>query len=83
MDAMYMCSPRVEEGGLVRRNWWRFYRPNEEPERYATQLISVDAAFKGDDSSDFVSIQVWGKVGNDYYLRYCLNQHLDFPATVQ
>ena len=100
--ALYQCSPRQEEGNLVRRNWFRFYAPRrqgvgnreqevgsgvteyvEEPEIYGTEMISVDASFKGDDGSDFVSIQVWGKRGQDYYLRYCLNKRLNFPDTVE
>ena len=55
----------------------------EEPETYGTEIISVDASFKGDDTSDFVSIQVWGKRAQDYFLRYCLNKRLNFPETVQ
>ena len=100
--ALYQCSPRQEEGNLVRRDWWRFYAPRrkgtgyrgqdtekssvdcvEEPENYGTELISVDASFKGDDSSDYVSIQVWGKKAQDYFLRYCLNKRLNFPDTVE
>ena len=100
--ALYQCSPRQEEGNIVRRNWFRFYEPRgqktgnrakgigsrdseyvEEPESYGTELISVDASFKGDDSSDFVSIQVWGKRAQDYYLRYCLNKRLNFPDTLE
>ena len=42
----------------------------------------MDAAFKGGDDNDCVSIQVWGKLGENYYLRYCLNRRLDFPATL-
>ena len=42
----------------------------------------MDAAFKGAEDNDFVAITVWGKRGNDYYLRYCLNRHLDFPGTL-
>ncbi len=80
-QALYQCSPRVEGGNLIRRSWWRYYQPKDEP-TYATQLISVDAAFKGEDSNDFVAITVWGKVGEDYYLRYCLNKHLDFTGTL-
>jgi predicted phage terminase large subunit-like protein len=30
-----------------------------------------------------VAIEVWSKRGAFYYLRYCLNRHMDFPATVQ
>jgi predicted phage terminase large subunit-like protein len=80
--ALYQCSPRCEEGNLVQRSWWKFYDPEEEI-AFGTELISVDASFKGDDTSDYVSIQVWGKRGNDFYLRYCLNKRLNFPDTVE
>ena len=43
----------------------------------------MDAAFKDKESNDYVAIQVWGKRGIDYYLRYSLNKHMDFPATLQ
>lgn len=79
--ALYMCSPRIEAGNLIHRDWWRIYDP-EETKLFGTEVISVDAAFKDADDNDFVSIQVWGKLRNDYYLRYCLNQHLNFPGTV-
>ena len=79
--ALYQCSPRIEGGNLIHRDWWRLYDP-DETKLFGTEVISVDAAFKDADTSDFVSIQVWGKLRNDYYLRYCLNKHLDFPSTV-
>ena len=79
--ALYQCSPRVEGGNLVRRDWWRFYDPKAVTS-FGTEVISVDAAFKGAEDNDFVAITVWGKRGNDYYLRYCLNRHLDFPGTL-
>ncbi len=79
--ALYQCAPRREEGNLIRRAWWRRYDP-AQIERFASELISVDAAFKGGEDNDFVSVQVWGKLGENYYLRYCLNRHLDFPGTL-
>lgn len=80
-SSLYQCNPRVEGGNLVKRDWWREYDPAETP-AFATEVISVDAAFKGADNNDYVAITVWGKVGNDYYLRYCLNRHLDFTGTL-
>ncbi len=80
--ALYQCSPRVEEGSLVKRTWWRYYDKGAVC-RFAREVISVDAAFKGGEKNDFVAIEVWGKLGNDYYLRYCVNRHMDFPQTVQ
>ena len=79
--ALYQCSPRVEGGNLVKRYWWRYYESKDVP-AFATSVISVDAAFKGGEENDFVAIEVWGKIGNDYYLRYCLNRHMDFPQTL-
>lgn len=81
-SALYQCSPRVEGGNLVRRDWWRYYDP-KQVNAFGTELISVDASFKGGEDNDFVAITVWGKLGSDYYLRYCLNRHMDFPQTVK
>jgi predicted phage terminase large subunit-like protein len=72
----------VEGGNIIKREWWRSYDPKNAP-RFATSVISVDAAFKGGEANDFVAIEVWSKSGNDYYLRYCLNRHMDFPETLQ
>lgn len=79
--ALYQCSPRVEGGNLVKRDWWRYYDPKQIPQ-FARSVISVDAAFKGKENNDFVAIEVWGKLGNDYFLRYCFNRHMDFPETL-
>lgn len=81
-QALYQCSPRVEGGNLVSRHWWRYY-DMEEVKDFGTTVISVDAAFKGKECNDFVAIQVWSKRGNDYYLRYSVNKHLEFPETVR
>ena len=80
--ALYMCSPRVEGGNLIRREWWRTYKPTDE-DWYGTQIISVDATFKKTDTSDYVAITVWGKRGQNYYLRYCLNKRMTFSETLQ
>ena len=74
--ALYMCSPRTEEGQLVRRDWWQFYEAKED-EGFATEVVSVDCA-----NSDFVAITVWGKRGGDYFLRYCLNRRMSFTETL-
>lgn len=80
-SALYQCSPRVEEGALVKRSWWKSYDP-AQISVFGTEIISVDASFKGNEDNDFVAIEVWGKLGCNYYLRYCLNRHMDFPQTL-
>ena len=81
-QALYLCSPRTEGGNLIRREWFRYYEPTDDTVG-GTTVISVDAAFKATDRSDYVAIEVWTKVGTAYRLRYCLNRRLDFPETLQ
>ena len=81
-QALYQCSPRTEGGNIVRREWWRYYDPKDIT-AFGSTVISVDATFKDAATNDFVAIEVWSKLGNNYYLRYCMNRHLDFPNTVQ
>lgn len=81
-SALYQCAPRVEGGNLVKREWWRYYDP-AQVRAFGTELISVDAAFKGGEGNDYVAVEVWAKLGSDYYCRYCLNRHLDFPQTLE
>lgn len=80
--ALYQCRPVVEGGNMVQRSWWKYY-DQAELTTFATEMISVDATFKGTATSDFVSIQVWGKLDGNYYLRYCLNERMGFPETVR
>lgn len=80
-SALYQCSPRVEEGNLLKRDWWRYYDPNEI-KTFGTEIISVDATFKDKDDNDFVAISVWGKRQNNYYCEYMMNRHLNFLATL-
>lgn len=80
-SALYMCNPVIEGGNLVQRSWWKYYDP-QEITAFGTEYISVDATFKNTDTSDFVSIQVWGKLYNDYYLRYVLNRRMGFADTL-
>ena len=81
-QALYLCSPRVEEGNLIRRDWFRFYDAGES-RSFGTTVISVDATFKASERSDCVAIEVWSKAGVSYYLRHCINRQMDFPATLQ
>lgn len=81
-SALFQCKPVVEGGNMVQRSWWKYY-DSEEITNFGTEMISVDATFKDSATSDYVSIQVWGKLDGNYYLRYCMNARMDFPATVK
>lgn len=79
--AMFMCSPLILGGNIVKRDWFMTYKPEDITE-WGVTTISVDAAFKGGAGNDFVAITVWSKLGANYYLRHVSNKKLDFPQTL-
>ena len=80
--ALYMCNPRVEGGNIIHRDWWRYYK-TEDYDKFGETYISVDAAFKGKSTSDYVAIEVWSKRGTDYFCRYVMNRQMGFTETLQ
>lgn len=79
-NALYQQRPSSEEGDILKRKWWKYYNllPN-----IPVKLISVDATFKDKETSDFVCITVWGKLGANMYLVDLVNARMDFPTTIQ
>ena len=80
-NALYMGRPTSAEGNMFKREWWQYY--DKLPENIQLVGISVDATFKDNDTSDFVAIQVWGKLNGNYYLIDLIKRRMDFPETLK
>ena len=80
-NALYMGRPTSAEGNIFKREWWKYY--NKLPDNIQLVGISVDATFKDSDTSDFVAIEVWGKLNGDYYLMDLIKKRMDFPDTLR
>ena len=80
-NALYQGRPTALEGNLLRREWWQYYELDDTME-FEHLLLSVDAAFKDSDTSDFVAMEVWGKRGPNMYLVDITRKHLNFQATM-
>lgn len=82
-NALYQQRPVALGGNILKTAWWRYYDdpPQSIAKRCDDLVMSVDCSFKDSDGADRVSIQVWGRIGADFYL---LDNHtavLDFPGT--
>lgn len=80
-EAEYMGTPTPPEGALIKAHWWRFY--DRIPDDLQEQLISVDCAFEGEDTSDYVVMQAWGRRWADCYLLDQLRERMDFVETLR
>lgn len=79
-NALYQGRPTAQEGNMLKRDWWQYYDVLPE---VGSMLISVDAAFKDEDDSDYVVCQVWGRNGPNVYLVDQVRAKMNFPATLQ
>lgn len=80
--ALYQQRPTAAGGNIFKRSWVKYYVSTVEmkvklglgddvmvlPTQLDIQLQSWDCTFKGKETSDFVSGQVWAKRNADYYL---------------
>jgi len=86
----YQQNPAPVEGNLIKRSEVRYYggidprtgQPDEKlPESFDRKIISIDAAFKNSDTSDYVAICVIGVRGRKRYVLNAIIKHLDAAAT--
>ena len=77
--AQLQQRPAPAGGSILREEWVRYWT---ELPTGGTWAISVDAAFKGASTSDFVVIQVWCSVGPNHYLVDQVRARLDFVRTI-
>jgi predicted phage terminase large subunit-like protein len=80
-NGQYQQTPAPLDGGIIKRQWVRFYR--QLPEKFEFMVQSWDCTFSGGSDNDFVAGQVWGRCGGKYYmLPYRTYDRLDFGPTM-
>ena len=79
--AMFLQNPAPDEGSIIKRGWWKYYR--ELPAKFDEIIQSWDCAFKDLTVSDFVCGQVWGRVGANKYLIDQVLDKIDIVGTLQ
>jgi predicted phage terminase large subunit-like protein len=79
-EAQFNQNPAPAEGGLFKTEWFRYYL---KPPVLQDVIQSWDMAFKGEDDSDWVVGQCWGRAGSEKYLLGQVRAQADFPATVR
>jgi len=89
-NAMYQGRPSPVEGGILKRDWWRYFDTEQWIERedgsrivagFDELLMSWDLTFKGTDDSDYVVGQVWGRRGVNALLLDQVRGRWDFVET--
>ncbi len=65
--ALYQQRPAAREGAILKRDWWRSYRPDDIP-KFRTIIQSWDTAFKKGSRANFSVCVTVGEAENGYFL---------------
>jgi predicted phage terminase large subunit-like protein len=80
-NGQYQQRPAPLDGGIIKRQWVRFYR--QLPEKFEFMVQSWDCTFSVGHDNDFVAGQVWARSGGKYFmLPYRTYERLDFGPTM-
>lgn len=79
-SSLFQQHPSPEEGGAIKRIWWKFYV--EPPAEFDQMIQSWDLSFKDLKSNDYVVGQVWGRIGSEFYLIHQVRARMGAPETI-
>lgn len=72
--------PSPDEGGIIKRQWWKYIRPEALAKMKFRRIIqSWDTAFKDNANSDRSACTTWGETDTDFYLLHCWSGKLEYP----
>ncbi|HEY0797238.1 MAG TPA: hypothetical protein VGD64_15815 [Acidisarcina sp.] len=78
-QSQYQQSPIAREGGLIKRNWLRYYAPSDRPDKFSLVTQSWDTANNSGEFNDYSVCTTWGCFNDRFYLLDVLRRRLDYP----
>ena len=78
-QSQYQQSPLSREGGLIKKDWLKFYEPGKVPRDFEWTIQSWDTACKIGDANDYSVCTTWKLIGRNYYLVDVFRERLTYP----
>lgn len=79
-SSLYQQSPTPAGGSIIKRSWIKYY--DSLPLQFDKIVQSWDCSFKDNSDNDYVSGQIWGKLGINYYLLDRVHDRMGIVATI-
>jgi len=79
--AQQQQAPTASEGTIIKRAWFRYYRPDTRPDAAMVDALylSWDTALKAKTSNDYWAGQAWAKVGAQAHLLRSIAERYSYP----
>lgn len=83
--SMFQQRPTALEGGIFKRQWWKYLPAGANLKTVAKAAEHVchswDLSFKETDSGSYVVGLLMAKRGADFFVLDCIRDRMDFPST--
>jgi predicted phage terminase large subunit-like protein len=76
----YQQNPQSPAGNFVKRDWLKFYSPEDKPDKFDQVLQAWDTANKETELADYSVCTTWGIKGKHLFLLDLFRDKLEFPA---
>jgi predicted phage terminase large subunit-like protein len=77
--SQYQQNPVPLDGAMIKRDWLKYYDPDERPSTFGCVLQSWDTANKSGELNDFSVCTTWGVTHDSYYLLEVYRKRLNYP----
>lgn len=67
-NSQYQQKPVLDDGNIVKRDWFKWYDEGQKPMMFQKMTLSCDLSSEGTKRSDKSAFTIWGKDGDDHYL---------------
>lgn len=81
-NAQYMCQPTIPGGNIIKKIWWRTYRPDalREP---GIVFVTADTAYKEKDAADLSVLWAWKVTTHGLFALTARYGRWNFPRLVE
>ena len=77
--AQYQQNPEPLGGAMVKKEWIRYYVPEELPARFERIVQSWDTANKAGELNDYSVCTTWGEKNKHFYLLSVFRRRMEYP----
>ena len=78
-SAQYQQNPEPLGGAMVKKEWLRYYVPEERPARFERIVQSWDTANKAGELNDYSVCTTWGEKNKHFYLLHVFRRRMEYP----
>jgi predicted phage terminase large subunit-like protein len=77
--AQYQQNPEPQGGAMVKKEWLRYYVPEERPAKFERIVQSWDTANKAGELNDYSVCTTWGEKNKHFYLLHVFRRRMEYP----